>query len=143
MKEVLGIPCCADLKSIGEVPDLVFITTPPQVVINILQQCAEIRVKAAVIITSGLKEVDEHGTHMEEAIARIAKTSGIEVIGPNCIGLMSPRNKLNASFAGTLALPGKIGYFSQSGSFSFSSGNVSGKYPSIKESISKYFAQSI
>jgi acetyl coenzyme A synthetase (ADP forming)-like protein len=114
-REVLGIPCCTDLKSIGEVPDLVIITTPPQYVINILQQCAEIRVKAVVIITSGLKEVDEHGTHMEEAIARIAKTSGIEVIGPNCIGLMSPMNKLNASFAGSLPLPGNIGYFSQSG----------------------------
>lgn len=116
VSEVLGITCYADLKSIGEVPDLVIITTPPQYVIIILQQCAEIKVKAAVIITSGLKEVDEHGTHMEEAIARIAKTSGIEVIGPNCIGLMSPLNKLNASFAGSLPLPGKIGYFSQSGS---------------------------
>jgi acetyl coenzyme A synthetase (ADP forming)-like protein len=115
-REVLGITCYIDLKSIGEVPDLVIITTPPQFVINILQQCAEIGVKAAVIITSGLKEVDEHGTYMEEAIARIAKTSGIEVIGPNCIGLMSPLNKLNASFAGSLPLPGKIGYFSQSGS---------------------------
>jgi acetyltransferase len=116
VREVLGITCCADLKSIGEVPDLVIITTPPQYVIDLLQQCGEIRVKAAVIITSGLKEVDQHGTHMEEAIARIAKTSGIEVIGPNCIGLMSPLNKLNASFAGSLPLPGKIGYFSQSGS---------------------------
>jgi acetyltransferase len=116
VSKVLGITCYTDLKSIGEVPDLVIITTPPQYVINILQQCAEIKVKAAVIITSGLKEVDEHGTYMEEAIARLAKTSGIEVIGPNCIGLMSPLNKLNASFAGSLPLPGKIGYFSQSGS---------------------------
>ena len=116
VSKVLGIPCYADLKSIGQVPDLVIITTPPQYVIDILQQCAVIRVKAVVIITSGLKEVDEHGTYMEEAIARIARTSGIEVIGPNCIGLMSPMNKLNASFVGSLPLPGKIGYFSQSGS---------------------------
>jgi len=116
VSEVLGITCYPDLKSIGEVPDLVIITTPPRYVSDLLQQCGDIRVKAAVIITSGLKEVDEHGIYLEEAIARIAKTSAIEVIGPNCIGLMSPLNKLNASFAGPLPLPGKIGYFSQSGS---------------------------
>ncbi|NIM14987.1 MAG: CoA-binding protein [Candidatus Aminicenantes bacterium] len=116
VSQVLGIPCYPDLKSIGEVPDLVIITTPSQYVIDLLQQCAQLRVKAVVIITSGLKEINEHGTHMEESIAQIAKTSGIEIIGPNCIGLMSPHTKLNASFAGSLPLPGKIGYFSQSGS---------------------------
>jgi len=116
VKEVLGITCFPDLKSIGQVPDLAIVTTPPEHVIDLLHQCADTGVKAVVIITSGLKEIDEHGTHMEEAIARIAKTSGLEVIGPNCIGLMSPLNRMNASFAGRLPLPGKIGYFSQSGS---------------------------
>ncbi|MCK4761324.1 MAG: acetate--CoA ligase family protein [Candidatus Aminicenantes bacterium] len=115
-KEVLGFTCCPDLRAIGAVPDLVIITTPSRVVIDILQQCALLRVRAVVIITSGLKEVDEHGTHMEEAIARIAKKGGIEVIGPNCIGLMSPHTKLNAAFTGELPKTGKIGYFSQSGS---------------------------
>jgi acetyl coenzyme A synthetase (ADP forming)-like protein len=116
VSQVLGIPCCPDLKSLGQVPDLVIIATPPQVVIALLQQCAQLGVKAVIIITSGLKQVNEHEITMEESIAGVAKTSGIEVIGPNCIGLMSPPTKLNASFAGDLPLPGKIGYFSQSGS---------------------------
>jgi acetyltransferase len=116
VSQVLGITCYPDLKSIGEVPDLVLIATPPRLVLNLLQQCGVLRVMAVVILTSVLKEVDEHGKPMEESIARVAKSTGIEVIGPNCIGLLSPLTKLNASFAGSLPLPGKVGYFSQSGS---------------------------
>lgn len=114
--EVSGITCHPDLKSIGEIPDLVMIATPARVVIDILQQCTILRIKAVVILTSGLKEVNEQGTHLEESVARIAKSSDIEVIGPNCIGLMSPLTKLNASFSGSFPSAGKIGYFSQSGS---------------------------
>ena len=116
VSEILGVTCYPDLKSIGEVPDLVLIATPPRLVLNLLQQCGLVRVMAVVILTSVLREVDEHGNSMEESIARFAKSTGIEVIGPNCIGLLSPLTKLNASFAGSLPLPGKVGYFSQSGS---------------------------
>jgi acetyltransferase len=115
-KQIMGIPCHPDLKSIGQTPDLVIIATPARVAVSLLQQAADLNVKAAVVITSGLKEANRNGAHMEETIARIARLSGIEVIGPNSIGLLSPPTRLNASFAGDLPRPGKIAYFSQSGS---------------------------
>jgi acyl-CoA synthetase (NDP forming) len=36
-------------------------------------------------------------------------------IGPNCVGVMLPHIGLNATFAKPLALPGNIGFISQSG----------------------------
>ena len=113
---IKGLKCYKDLKSIGEVPDLVVISIPPPLVVPIMQQCVELKVKATLVLTLGLKESDKDEINIEQSLAKISKSSGIRIIGPNCIGLMSPVTNLNASFAGDLPKPGKIGYFSQSGS---------------------------
>jgi len=115
-KKIQGIQSYPDLKSIDEIPELVIIATPSRLVPMLLQQCADMKIKAIVVLSTGFKESDTDGILMETSIVRIAKSAGIEVIGPNCIGLMSPAPKLNASFAGTLPKTGSIGYFSQSGS---------------------------
>jgi acetyltransferase len=115
-KQILGMPSFPDLKSIGLVPELVIIATPPRFVVPILQQCAGLKVKAVLILTLGILEQSQAEVDLEQSVAKIAKSSGIKVIGPNCIGLMSPATKVNASFAGDLPKPGNIAYFSQSGS---------------------------
>ncbi len=71
--------------------------------------------KAVVIITAGFREVGEEGRELEEQIIQIARQAGIRVIGPNCLGVIAPANKLNASFGGDLPAAGAIGYLSQSG----------------------------
>ncbi len=109
------LKCYPDLRSIGEVPDLVVIVVPAKVVPAVMQQCAAIGVKAVIIITAGFKEVGEQGRRLEQQVVQIAKQSAIRVIGPNCLGLIVPRNKLNASFGGTLPAVGATGYLSQSG----------------------------
>jgi acetyltransferase len=113
--QIEGIKCLPDLESIGEVPDLVIIVVPAQVVADVMAQCAKIGAKAVVIITAGFKEVGKEGKELEDRIIEIAKRAGIHVIGPNCLGLIVPNNKLNASFGGDMPLPGSIGYLSQSG----------------------------
>ena len=80
-----------------------------------MQKCAKIGTKSVVIITAGFKEVGKEGKALEEQVVRIAKQAGIRVIGPNCLGLIVPSNKLNASFGGQLPLAGGIAYLSQSG----------------------------
>jgi len=109
------LKCYADLTSIGEVPDLVIIVIPANIVPNIINQCAKIGVKAVVIITAGFKEVSEQGRLLEQRIIQIAKQAGIRIIGPNCLGVLVPNSKLNASFGGDLPRAGNIGYLSQSG----------------------------
>jgi acetyltransferase len=110
-----NLKCHPDLASIGQTPDLVLITVPAPTVPDIMQQCVKIHAKAAVIIAAGFKEIGSKGAALEKRVVQIARTGGIRIIGPNCLGVINPAKKLNASFAGELPLPGSVGYLSQSG----------------------------
>ena len=110
-----NLKCYPDLPSIIQVPDLVVIVVPAKSVAPVMQQCATLGIKAVVVITAGFKEVGEEGRKLEQQVLQIAKQAGIRVIGPNCLGLIVPAKKLNASFGGTLPVIGSTGYLSQSG----------------------------
>ena len=112
---IQGIKCYPDLLSIGQVPELVVIVVPARIVPAIMRQCAKLKVKSVIIITAGFKEVGKEGAELEEQVVQIAKQAGIRLIGPNCLGVIAPANKLNASFGGKLPAEGIVGYLSQSG----------------------------
>jgi acetyl coenzyme A synthetase (ADP forming)-like protein len=113
--EIEGLKCFPDLASIGEVPDLVIIVVPAKVVPDVMQQCVSVGAKSVIIITAGFKEVGKEGAQLEKKIVQIARQGSVQVIGPNCLGLIVPKNKLNASFGGELPVAGATGYLSQSG----------------------------
>ena len=114
--EVQGIKSYPDLKSVPEPPDLVVVAVSSKYVPQVMRDSADLKVKAVVIVSSGFKESGEKGARLEQEVLRIARSAGIRIIGPNCIGVLSPVSKLNASFAGKMPKPGQISYFSQSGS---------------------------
>jgi len=110
-----ALKCYPDLGSIGQIPELVIIIVPANIVPAVMQQCAKIGVKAVIIITAGFKEVGKEGKDLEQQVIQIARRANIRVIGPNCLGVIVPKNNLNASFGGDLPRQGGIGYISQSG----------------------------
>lgn len=110
-----GLKCYPDLESIGETPELVIIIIPAKFVSDIMRKCAKLGVQAVIIITAGFKEIGEKGKQLEKQVLQIAQQAGIRVIGPNCLGVIVPANKVNASFGGDLPKTGSIGYISQSG----------------------------
>ena len=114
-EEIEGLKCYPDLASIEEVPELVILVIPAKNVPEVMQECAKVGTKSVVIITAGFKEVGKEGKALEDRVVQIAKQAGIRVIGPNCLGLIVPANKLNASFGGDLPVAGGIAYLSQSG----------------------------
>jgi len=114
--EVEGLRCHPDLKSIGKVPDLVVIVVPAKAVKECIRQCAQVGVKRIIVITSGFKETGEAGAKIEQDILQLVRSRRMRMIGPNCLGMMCPSRKLNASFGGPLPRAGSIGFFSQSGS---------------------------
>ncbi|HSV26570.1 MAG TPA: CoA-binding protein, partial [Sedimentisphaerales bacterium] len=114
-ENLAGLKCYPTLESIGEVPDLVVIILPAAVVPSVMKDCVRIGAKSVIIITAGFKEVGEEGRKLEQQVIEIAKQGGIRVIGPNCLGVITPAHNVNASFGGSLPLPGSIGYLSQSG----------------------------
>lgn len=113
--EIEGLKCYPDIESIGETPDLVIIIVPAQIVPSVMEQCVKVGVKSVVVITAGFKEIGEEGKKLEKQIAQIARRGGIRFIGPNCLGIISTYDKLNASFGGDLPNEGATCYISQSG----------------------------
>ncbi len=105
-------------KRVGDIPrqvDLAVIATPAKTVPSIMEECGEAGVRGAVIISAGFKETGEEGLDLEQQVRKTANKYGIRVIGPNCLGIINPRFRLNASFAIRMPLDGNIAFISQSG----------------------------
>ncbi|MBR0752371.1 bifunctional acetate--CoA ligase family protein/GNAT family N-acetyltransferase [Bradyrhizobium jicamae] len=101
-----------DIKSVPFVPDLIVITAPPAAIPDIVRDAAALGVAGAVILSAGLG----HGAgSIAETVGLTARAHGMRLIGPNCLGMMVPRAKLNASFAAHKATDGQLALISQSG----------------------------
>lgn len=112
---VLGIHCYPDVAAVPEQVDLAVIVTPAHTVPGIVAECVEAGVKGAIIISAGFKEIGEHGADLERQILKEARRGHMRIIGPNCLGVMSPVTGINATFASAMARPGNVGFISQSG----------------------------
>ncbi|KAL7068356.1 putative acetyl-CoA synthetase [Cryptosporidium serpentis] len=114
-KECFGKKCYDSLLNIPVVIDLVVIVTPAKTVLGIVQEAAEKKVPAILIISSGFKESGPEGIGREKAILDIAKKNGIRILGPNCLGFMNVAYNLNATFANCMTYRGTTAFLSQSG----------------------------
>ena len=112
---VLGVKAYPDIASLPEPVDLAVIVTPAPTVPGIIKECASAGVKSAIIISAGFKETGPQGVELERQVLEYARPARMRIIGPNCLGVMSPVSGLNATFAAAMARKGKVGFISQSG----------------------------
>jgi len=112
---VLGVKAYPSIAEIPEKVDLAVIVTPAVTVPGIISQCVDLGVKGAIVISAGFKETGPKGVELEHQIMEHARRGGMRIIGPNCLGVMSPVSGLNATFATAIARRGKVGFISQSG----------------------------
>jgi acetyltransferase len=112
---VLGIKAYPNLAALPQQVDLAVIVTPAATVPGLITECVEAGVKGAIIISAGFKETGATGAALEQQILQQARPGKLRIIGPNCLGVMSPLTGLNATFAGAMARPGHVGFISQSG----------------------------
>ena len=110
---LLGQKTFSTIRDVPENIDLAVIATPAATVPGIVAECAAAGVKGAVVISAGFKESGPAGAELEKQI--LERRGKMRIIGPNCVGVMLPHIGLNATFAKPLALPGNIGFISQSG----------------------------
>ena len=113
--EILGIKAYPSLSAIPEKIDLIVVTIPSKFVPAVIEEAVGLDIRAAIIISAGFKEVGPEGAELERQIMVHARKNGMRIIGPNCLGVMSPVTGLNATFATGMAPVGKIGFISQSG----------------------------
>lgn len=111
-RDIDGATCFAAIADLPETPDLMIVATPAQTVPALIREAGEKGIAAAVILTAGLG----HGKGSLAADAeRIARQSGLRLLGPNCLGVLAPYAALNASFAARMPAPGHLAVISQSG----------------------------
>ncbi|VTU27441.1 Succinyl-CoA ligase [ADP-forming] subunit alpha [Variovorax sp. PBL-H6] len=104
-----GMPVYATAAQLPAAPDLAVLCTPAATVPGLIAELGALGTRAAIIVTAGL------GAQNKQAALDAARPYLLRLLGPNCIGLLSPHLGLNASFAHTDALPGDMAFVSQSG----------------------------
>src|SRR5262247_4377135 len=110
--EIEGIKAVKTIQELRQAPDLLVIAAPPRSVPGIVAAAGEKGVATAIIITAGLG----HGEgSLADACEKAARKTGLRLVGPNCLGVMAPHMKLNASFAAHAPQPGDLALISQSG----------------------------
>lgn len=112
---ICGTKAFANLAALPQVPDLVLIVTPARTVPQIVEEAGAAGARAVVIISAGFKETGSAGAELERRTLEAARRHGVRMIGPNCLGLMNPHAGLNATFATSMARPGRVAFLSQSG----------------------------
>ncbi len=110
-----GTPCYPSVLSIPEPIDLAVIAVPASVVPSVLTEVGKKSISAAIVISAGFAESGKKGAAGQAELVDIARQYDISLLGPNCLGVIHPHGKMNASFARTVPKPGSIAVLSQSG----------------------------
>lgn len=121
--EIDGLKCYPSVSAIPSEVDLAIILVPSDFCVEVLRECAHKGVKGAVLVTSGFKETGtSHGQALERVMVEIARSTGMRIIGPNCMGIYCPSSGLSF-FPELPNEPGPVGMVTQSGSL----GNIIGR----------------
>jgi acetyl-CoA synthetase (ADP-forming) len=115
---IFGVPCHRNISEAGAV-DVALLALPPQHLVAAVAECAEAGVKACIVMTTGFAEAGEEGARMQDELVGIVRRTGMRIVGPNCMGLISPHHQM--ALTSSLVLEnaplhkGSIGLISQSG----------------------------
>ena len=113
--EICGLLCYESVCALPEAVDLAVIVIPASAVPKVVAECVAAKAKSIVVISAGFREKGPEGAVLEKEIQGHLRGSATRLIGPNCLGVMSPLIGLNATFAEEIARPGNVAFLSQSG----------------------------
>ena len=118
--EVLGERAYPDLKSAPGPIDHAFIMVPTAAVPPVIDQCCELRIPVATLFSAGFAERGEEGLARQQDMVRKARSAGLRLLGPNCMGLINVHDRIpltvNAVIEREDLVPGPLSLVSQSGS---------------------------
>ena len=107
-----GVAAVKRIDDLPTAPDLVIVTAPAREVAEVIAAAGARNCGAAIIISAGLG----HGPgSLADTVERTARARGLRIVGPNCLGVLAPRARLNASFAARMPQIGDLALISQSG----------------------------
>lgn len=112
--QAAGMRTYPDVASLPESPDLAVICTPPETVPSLIAELGARGTKGVIVVTAGFGDTPD-GKRLHQAMLDAARPHLLRIIGPNCLGVLSPQSGLNASFAQMNAISGGIALVAQSG----------------------------
>jgi acetyltransferase len=116
LEAVMGIQTYPDLAALPRKPDLCVICSEPKSVADYLHESGRLGVMGIIIVSAGFKEAGDEGKALELEVESIRRLyPGMRIMGPNCLGFISPAKKLNVSFGNGIPKKGNIAFVSQSG----------------------------
>jgi len=106
-------------RSVAELPispDLAVLSTPPDTIPALIAELGEKGCRAAVVVSAGFGEaVEGDGKELQQRMLAAAKPHLLRIVGPNCLGFISPPFGINASFAHVTPPAGSLAFVTQSG----------------------------
>ncbi|PZG33051.1 GNAT family N-acetyltransferase [Spongiactinospora gelatinilytica] len=116
-RALAGVRAYPSVTAIDGEVDLAVLAVPAEGVRDLVVECAEKGVRGLVVVSSGFGETGPEGRARQDELVRIARSHGLRVVGPNCLGIANtdPGVRLNATLAATIPARGRVGFFSQSG----------------------------
>ncbi len=124
-EQIFGLSAYKNIKEVGKPIDLALVMVPYDLVLQAVKDCAQSKVKVAVVMSSGFAEASNTGSEVQALLVNVAKQSGMRIVGPNCIGSVGGEAKLAATFSpvfsgdSTNLSAGNIGLVSQSGALGY------------------------
>ena len=113
---VCGLPAFRSVAELPEAPDLALVTLGAAQVNAVVEQCGQRGIPAVLVVAAGFSEAGEAGAAAEAELVRTARTSGVTLIGPNCMGLIATHSRLHAvGFTELRPQAGRLSIVSQSG----------------------------
>ena len=115
-KTVHGVPCISKIGRLPKDVDLAIICTPANTIEKIIKQLGRHNIHAVIILTGGIsRQRAEQFRPLNHPLKKLAREYDVRILGPDCLGLLVPDLRLNASYSHINALPGKVAYLGQSG----------------------------
>ncbi len=135
-EEIEGAKVYPNLKALPEAVDLVILSIPATRVPAALEECIETGCKNVHIFTSGFAESGEkEGIALQEEIKGIALRGGLNIVGPNCMGIHVPASR-TLTWQKASQISGPVSMISQSG------GNVQ-DFANLANRLGLYFSKAI
>ncbi|MES2190445.1 MAG: acetate--CoA ligase family protein [Pseudomonadota bacterium] len=116
---IQGLVAYASILDTPTAPDMAILAVPVDATLQAVRDCASRGVRGVIVLTSGFAEAGPEGTAIQDEMVRVARSHGMRLLGPNCLGTVNVVDKLVGSFSIALEqnMPpaGHVGIVSQSG----------------------------
>lgn len=120
-REVQGLTAYASVSDMPAPADCAIVAVPAPAVAETLEACAAVGIKAAIVFSAGFAETGAEGAARQAELSEIARRTGLRVVGPNCLGVLSFESRFFATFSSTgdggFTAGGPLAIVSQSGAY--------------------------